>query len=296
MGWNADPITNCYATGNVSGDLYVGGLVGWNSDPITNSYAMGSITGNDKVGGLVGWNDWAITNCYSAGPVTGTTDVGGLVGWNKGTITNCYSAGSVVGNIFVGGLVGWTIIWEWGAVTDSFWDIETSGLLSSAGGTGKTTAEMQMQSTFAEAGWDFVDETENGTRDIWWILEGQDYPRLWWQIPLPLLPDQASNPEPADRALHLDTWVILSWTTGGLAVSHDVYFGENFEDVNTGAEGTFQGNQILTFFVVGFPGFPYPDGLVPGTTYYWRVDEVEANGTTIHKGNVWRFTVSAKGD
>ncbi len=38
-----------------------------------------------------------------------------------------------------------------------------------------------MQSTFAEAGWDFVDETENGTDDIWWILEGQDYPRLWWE-------------------------------------------------------------------------------------------------------------------
>ena len=26
-----------------------------------------------------------------------------------------------------------------------------------------------------------VDETENGTEDIWWIVEGQDYPRLWWE-------------------------------------------------------------------------------------------------------------------
>jgi len=32
---------------------------------------------------------------------------------------------------------------------------------------------------FLEAGWDFVDETISGTEDIWWILEGQDYPRLW---------------------------------------------------------------------------------------------------------------------
>jgi hypothetical protein len=35
-----------------------------------------------------------------------------------------------------------------------------------------------------EDGWDFVDETENGTEDIWWILEGQDYPRLWWEVRL----------------------------------------------------------------------------------------------------------------
>jgi hypothetical protein len=46
---------------------------------------------------------------------------------------------------------------------------------------GKTTAEMQMESTFTKAGWDFVAETENGTEDIWWIDEGQDYPRLWWE-------------------------------------------------------------------------------------------------------------------
>ena len=42
-------------------------------------------------------------------------------------------------------------------------------------------AEMQTASTFLDAGWDFVNETENGTDDIWWIDEGQDYPRLWWE-------------------------------------------------------------------------------------------------------------------
>ena len=65
---------------------------------------------------------------------------------------------------------------------DSFWDIETSGQAESAGGEGKTTAEMQMKSTFTDAVWDFVDETENGTENIWWILEGLDYPRLWWEL------------------------------------------------------------------------------------------------------------------
>jgi hypothetical protein len=43
------------------------------------------------------------------------------------------------------------------------------------------TAEMHTASTFLEAAWDFVDETANGIEDIWWILEGQDYPRLWWE-------------------------------------------------------------------------------------------------------------------
>jgi len=104
----------------------------------------------------------------------------------------------------------------------------------------------------------------------------------------------AKNPSPANGAFNEDTWANLSWLPGYGAVSHDVYFGENFNDVDAGAESTLQGNQPSTFFVVGFPGFPYPDGLVTGTTYYWRIDEVEADGTTIHKGNVWSFTVPPK--
>jgi hypothetical protein len=47
--------------------------------------------------------------------------------------------------------------------------------------TDKTTAEMQRAKTFLDAGWDFVDETANGTEDLWWINEGKDYPRLWWE-------------------------------------------------------------------------------------------------------------------
>ncbi|MEE9365382.1 MAG: LamG-like jellyroll fold domain-containing protein, partial [Dehalococcoidales bacterium] len=101
----------------------------------------------------------------------------------------------------------------------------------------------------------------------------------------------AIDPSPADGVIYEDTWASLGWSPGYGAASHDVYFGENFEDVDAGAESTFQGNQATTFFVVGFPGFPYPDGLVPGTTYYWRIDEVEADGTTIHKGDIWSFMV-----
>jgi len=101
----------------------------------------------------------------------------------------------------------------------------------------------------------------------------------------------AWGPNPDDGTLYPDTWISLSWSAGDTAVSHDVYIGDNFDDVNDGAAETFRGNQVAMNFIVGFPGFPYPDGLVPGTTYYWRIDEVEADGTTIHKGPVWSFGI-----
>ncbi|MHC4756661.1 MAG: hypothetical protein ACYTBP_16130, partial [Planctomycetota bacterium] len=62
-----------------------------------------------------------------------------------------------------------------------------------------------------------------------------------------------------------------------------------------GAEGTFIGNQTGTFIVAGFPGFSYPDGLVPGTTYYWRIDEVnDTEPNSPWKGDVWSFSIPPK--
>ncbi len=82
---------------------------------------------------------------------------------------------------FIGGLAGYIRYSHTVDIISSFWDVETSGLSSSYGGIGKTTAEMQTASTFLGAGWDFVYETANGTYNICWILEGQGYPRLWWE-------------------------------------------------------------------------------------------------------------------
>ncbi|HUU17226.1 MAG TPA: right-handed parallel beta-helix repeat-containing protein, partial [Sedimentisphaerales bacterium] len=101
----------------------------------------------------------------------------------------------------------------------------------------------------------------------------------------------ASSPDPANGAIIRDTWARLIWAPGSTADSHDVYFGDSFAEVNNGTGGTFQGSQPSRYFVVGLPGFPYPEGLVPGTTYYWRVDEVESDGVTKHKGEVWSFFV-----
>jgi len=104
----------------------------------------------------------------------------------------------------------------------------------------------------------------------------------------------AVEPIPADGGLYEDTSAVLNWLPGLNAVSHDVYFGENFADVSDGTGDTFKGNQVDAFFTVGLPGFTVPDGLVPGTTYYWRIDEIEADGTTINKGDIWSFTVPSK--
>ncbi len=162
----------------------VGSLVGYLDDgTISNCYVEGgSVSGGEDVGGLVGCNDGTITRCYTTGSVMGTiSSVGGLVGANWDRVSNCYSVGSIRGTTDVGGLVG---LHEEGQVTSSFWDIQTSGLTTSAGGIGKTTTEMQTAGTFLDAGWDFVGESANGTEDIWSICEGTNYPRLVWQIPV----------------------------------------------------------------------------------------------------------------
>ena len=187
-------ISNCYSTGSVTGINSVGGLVGDNSGRITNCYSTGSTSGSEFVGGLVGLNDFdgRITNCDSSGDVSGWLYVGGLAGLNSGAITNCYSIASVEGVGKVGGLVGDNELCElicdefgcqeecyYGHTNDSFWDTETSGQASSDGGTGLPTAEMQMQVTFTDVGWDF-------NTPVWTIDEGLDYPRLWWEY-VPIL-------------------------------------------------------------------------------------------------------------
>jgi hypothetical protein len=108
---------------------------------------------------------------------------------------------------------------------------------------------------------------------------------------------KASKPDPADGAFLADTWVSVSWSSGDSAASHDVYLGENFDDVFDATHDSpfYQGNQVTTDFITGFPGFAYPDGLVNGTTYYWRIDEVnDINPNSPWKGDVWSFTVPPK--
>ncbi len=93
-----------FATGVVSGNDHVGGLVGSNSGTVTGS-TTGVVSGNDHVGGLVGSNSGTVTGS-TTGVVSGNNEVGGLVGHNNTGAISGSATGSVSGNDQVGGLVG----------------------------------------------------------------------------------------------------------------------------------------------------------------------------------------------
>jgi hypothetical protein len=100
----------------------------------------------------------------------------------------------------------------------------------------------------------------------------------------------ALGPTPSDGAIHQDMGVILSWRPGDFAVSHDLYFGDNFNDVNEASRTNPQGvlvGENLKSTVYDPPGL-----LNFGQSYYWRIDEVnDAEPNSPWKGNTWSFTV-----
>jgi hypothetical protein len=183
-------VANSYSVGSVTGEWAVGGLLGGNlAGIVAMSYSTASVTGDDYVGGLVGDNQGRVSDCYSTGSVTGEWYVGGLVGDNDSTgiVSNSYSIGTVIGYSFAGGLVGS----NWGAVSNSFWNIETSGMTESDGGAGKTTAAMQDIATFTDtategldAQWDITAVAAGPTNNsfTWNIIPGETYPFLIWQV------------------------------------------------------------------------------------------------------------------
>ncbi|MDT8299970.1 MAG: MBL fold metallo-hydrolase [Sedimentisphaerales bacterium] len=100
---------------------------------------------------------------------------------------------------------------------------------------------------------------------------------------------QARSPEPRDGAiLDIADATSLNWTAGATAARHDLYFGNSIEDVNaadtTDTTGIYQGGRDVS-------GYIFPQALEWGTTYYWRLDEIEADNT-MHRGPVWSFTVA----
>ncbi len=135
----------------------------------------------------------------------------------------------------------------------------------------------------------------NGLLDDFFIFKRALSPAEVKKLMQGITSPTAFGPTPADGSIHTDTWANINWYPGDSAASHDVYFSDNFNDVNDGTESAFQGNQTEVFLVVGFPGFACPDGLVPGTTYYWRIDEVnDSEPNSPWRGDVWSFLVPPK--
>jgi hypothetical protein len=192
---NYGMIERCYATGDVSveniGSLgSLGGFVGrYINGRINSCYAKGNISTGDsskRLGGFVGHIDIGpITNCYANGAVSAGRDsryVGGFVGYNDayGTIDSCYATGHLQvgeGTRNVGGLVGFAErsvgYGGYGLVAKCFWDIQTSGIQTSAGGIGLTTIQMMDTEVYSLNGW--------AGNPNWIIDAGNDYPHLVWE-------------------------------------------------------------------------------------------------------------------
>ena len=159
---------------------YLGALVGQvYHGQVNNCYAKDTVvTGSERIGGLIGQNhNSTVSDCYTqAGTVTGTRFAGGLCGYNYyGSINNGYSNCLVVCTSDPGGLVGYIY---GGSISNSFWDTDTSGQTTSAGGTGLTTAEMQTLTNYTDAGWTFIPDETLG---LWYMFAGE-YPQLAWEV------------------------------------------------------------------------------------------------------------------
>jgi len=136
---------------------------------------------------------------------------------------------------------------------------------------------------------------------LWYEKDGSAVAQLFWQspstrrqiIPAGALspPLRASKPKPANGATNVRETPTLRWSAGDTADKHDVYLGASHaavESATTTTAGIYRGRQAkdATSYV------PAEAPLEWGQTYYWRIDEVAADGVTIHKGNLWGFTVA----
>ena len=182
-------VTNCGSEAEVTSFRdFTGGLIGQGNYNLKteNCYSEGIvISENGKLtGGLIGGSndDGLIKNCFSKCKVINYNDSNGYIGGFIGgcgildscEILNCYSTGEVIGQNHLGGFIGF--IEEGIIVSNSYWDMETSGIDSSAAGEGRTTAEMTLPySGNTYVGWDFVNVWRDDTAN-----QNSGYPTFQW--------------------------------------------------------------------------------------------------------------------
>lgn len=168
----SNTVMNSSSSATVNGERLVGGLIGFvcNGSTVAQSFATGPVSGRFEVGGLIGTLCFGTTaeDVYATGSVTQKTGfrngTGGLVGrMFRSKLFRGYSSGELLladpddpnGFDDMGGLVGSIDDNSPFEEADNFWDIETSGLLFSEIGSGKSSAEMMIPSLFTN--WDFTD-------------------------------------------------------------------------------------------------------------------------------------------
>ena len=197
-------ISYCSASGQIIrngyGCAYVGGFCGKASGPnhdegqtvINNCYSSTSVTITEdghRIGGFIGHNGGKIQNCYSNSSLycLDAYSLGGFGGSNggNGVISNCHTRSYIYTSdesSNTGGFLGNN---DSEQTSGCFWDTETTGINNpeadienTDGITGISSEDMKNISNFINTGWDFVNETNNGTEDIWRM---EDYPVLNWQ-------------------------------------------------------------------------------------------------------------------
>ncbi len=304
-------VTNCYSTGTVTGSYnydgsnygsYVGGLIGGNAyDHVSQSYSTASANGQIYIGGFIGYLDagsviensystgnvscqyshfggfagtmvsCTVTNCYSTGNVSGSYGsvyAGGLTGdIGSVTLTDCYSTGSVSGTNYVGGLVGFD---AGSSVSGCFWNTDTYGG-GSADGTGKTTAELNVSSTFLNAGWTF-----SITAWAMYSVINNGYPYLPGVT-------QFSTPAPSNLYALTELATNITYTS---ALLNGVANSGGDTTVVRIVYGTSPGSYTDSIAVSSSPLAPWDSiqvsaslsGLSTGTTYYFSVSAKNASG------------------
>ncbi len=289
-------ITNCMTSGIVSGNNWIlGGLVGFSSGStvIDNCFSTADVSGLTYIGGLAGVHqvNSLIYNSFSMGNVSGNRYVGGLVGTiaSFGNVSNSFSAGSVTGNSDVGGLIGFEM--SVSNVINSFWNMASSGQVVSAGGEGKTTAEMTALFTFTDAGWDFKGL---GINEIWNIHESVNnaHPFLNWHFPGMEAPAEQIIPTvitEAVTAVDMNSASILAKIINmgnPAATQHGVCWntsGEPDLGDSSSAEGSVSNAGQFTSFI---------NGLTVNTTYYVRAYAINDEG--VHYGNELSFMITSQ--
>ena len=236
-------ITRSNATGNVSGETRVGGLVGWNRGAVNTSYATGGVTGVKNVGGLIGVVGGTVEDTYAAptAAIRGERRVGGLVGYigDDGRVNRSFATGLVRAT---GSMSGGIRFDSPGSVSDSYWNVETTNQSSSDGGTALTTAQMTGSDALDSGNMDAL------SNSVWATNPNTDsvrfYPTLIVnsQTPAPNEPLYAGGNGTETAPYEIETWNHLDATRENLGASFTLAADlsqstRGYETVVTGANG-----------------------------------------------------------
>ena len=198
---------------------------------------------------------------YNPSPIDGTDNVefGAILTWNPGL-------NAIAHNVYLGA--------DYNNVYDA--TIESPlGVLVSVGQDSNSYYPGRLE--FNQTYYWRIDEINNQdvitAGNVWMFVTGSQ-------------PVQAYNPFPANKAVNVELDTSLSWSAGVNAVSHDVYLGTNFNDVND-ATST---NPLGVLISEGQDANSYdPNFLRYNRIYYWRIDEVNGQGNKT-TGDIWVFT------